>query len=95
MDIVGPCAEGLPVTDRTVANHQRPKYMLLGAFVPFGQAEAKARYEQEVSDRQAAGQEGPVQMETMTRPESQTMYFVELIPSKKHWRYYTCPGQDD
>ena len=42
----------------------------------------KARYKQEVSDRRAAGLEGPVQMETMTRPEVQVMYFVELIPSK-------------
>ena len=29
VDIAGPYAEGLPVTDRRVACHQRPKYMLV------------------------------------------------------------------
>ena len=82
MDIVGPYGEGLPVTERKVAKHQLPRYMLVGAFVPYGQSEAKARYEQEVKDRRAAGLEGPVQMETTTRPAAQTMYFVELIPTK-------------
>ena len=38
--------------------------MLVGAFVPFGEKEAKERYEQEVRDRRAAGLEGPVQLET-------------------------------
>ena len=46
VDIAGPYAEGLPVTDRKVASHQNPKYMLVGAFTPFGKAEVKARYEQ-------------------------------------------------
>ena len=50
--------------------------------MPFGEKEAKARYEQEVKDRQAAGLAGPVQLETTTRPEAQTLYFVESIPSK-------------
>ena len=56
--------------------------MLVGAFIPFGQVEAKARYEQELKDRRAAGLEGPVQLETMTRQAAQTMYFVELLPTK-------------
>ena len=56
-----------------------PKYILVGAFIPFSEKEAKARYEQEVRDRQAMGMEGPVQLETTTRPNSQTLYFVELM----------------
>ena len=56
--------------------------MLVGAFIPFGDKEVKQRYEQEVLDRRAAGLEGPVQMETFTKPGAETMYFVELIPAK-------------
>ena len=40
------------------------------------------RYEQEVKDRQVMGLEGPVQLETTTRPSAQTLYFVELIAAK-------------
>ena len=50
MDIGGPYQPGVPVTDRMVARHQWPRYMLVGAFIPFGEKEAKARYEQEVMD---------------------------------------------
>ena len=70
--------------------HQNPKYMLVGAFVPSAQEEVEARSHQEVADRQVAGLEGPVQMETMAKPGLQVMYFVELIPSKKYWGYSTC-----
>ena len=55
---------------------------MVGAFIPFSEKEAKARYEQEVNDRQAMGIEGPVQLETTTRPNSQTLYFVELMSAK-------------
>ena len=65
-----------------VAKHQWPKYMLVGAFIPFGDKEAKARYEQEVMDRRAANLEGPVQLETVTKPSGQTLYFAELLPAK-------------
>ena len=82
MDIVGPYQPGVPVTDRMVAKHQWPRYMLVGAFIPFGEREAKARYEQEVMDRRAANLEGPVQLETATKPNAQTLYFVELLPAK-------------
>ena len=82
VDLGGPYRAGVPVTDRVVAKHQWPKYMLVGAFIPFGENEAKARYEQEVRDRQAAGLQGPVQLETVTKPRGQTLYFVELLPAK-------------
>ena len=82
MDIGGPYVQGVPVTDRPVARHQWPRYMLVGAFVPFGEKEAKARYDQEVKDRHAANLEGPVMLETTTMPNSRTLYFVELLPAK-------------
>ena len=82
VDIAGPYAEGIPVTDRPAAKQLWPMYLLVGAFVPFGDKEAKARYEQEVKDRREAGLEGPVQLETATRSAAQTLYFVESIPSK-------------
>ena len=82
IDIAGPYAPGIPVTDRPVVKTQWPRYMLVGAFIPFGDKEVKQRYEQEVRDRRAAGLEGPVQMEAFTKPNAQTMYFVEVIPAK-------------
>ena len=82
MDLGGPYRAGFPVIDRVVAKHQWPRYMLVGAFIPFEEKEAKARYEQEVKDRQAAGIQGPVQLETVTKPRGQTLYFVELLPAK-------------
>ena len=72
----------MPVTDRNVAKHQHPRYMLVGAFIPFSDREAKARHEQEVLDRRATGLEGPVQLETTTKPNAQTLYFVELMAAK-------------
>ena len=82
MDIGGPYRPGFPLIDRIAAKHQWPRYMLVGAFIPFGEKEAKARYEQEGKDRQAAGMEGPVQLETVTKPGGQTIYFVECLPAK-------------
>ena len=82
MDIGRPYHPGDPATDRMVAKHQWPKCMLVGAFIPFGEKEAQARYEQEVMDRRAANLEGPVQLETSTKPNAQTLYFVELLPAK-------------
>ena len=55
---------------------------MAGAFIPFSAKEAKARYEQEVRDRHAMQLEGPIQVETTTRPNSQTIYFVELLSAK-------------
>ena len=46
IDISGPFTKGVPVTDRNVGEHQWPRYLLVGAFVPFGEKEVKARYEQ-------------------------------------------------
>ena len=60
-----------------MAKHQHPRYMLVGAFIPFSERDAKARREQEVFDRRAAGLEGPVQLETTTKPNAQTLYFVD------------------
>ena len=54
----------------------------MGAFIPFSEKDAKRRYEQEVRDRQALGLEGPVLIEKFTRPDSQTLYFVEMIAEK-------------
>ena len=41
VDIGGPYAKGVPVTDRPVAKHQWPRYILVGAFVPFGDRKKK------------------------------------------------------
>ena len=82
VDIVGPYPEGLPVTSRNVGKQQWPRYLLCGAFVPFGEKAAKARYEREVRDRQAAGLDGPILLETTTSPGSQTLILVEAVPSK-------------
>ena len=82
MDLGGPYQPGVPVTDRLVAKHQWPRYMLVGAFVPFADKAAQARYQQEAKDRRAANLEGPVQLETTTKPAGQTLYFVELLPPK-------------
>ena len=74
---------GIPASDQpNIAKHRYPRYMLVGAFIPFSEKDAKNRYEQEVRDRQAMGLEGPVQMETSTKPNSQTLYFVELMAEK-------------
>ena len=72
----------MPVTDRNVAKHQHPRYMLVGAFIPFSDRGAKFRHEQEVLDRRATGLEGPVQLETTTKPNAQTLYFVEFMAAK-------------
>ena len=76
MDLGGPYRAGVPVTDRIVAKHQWPKYIFVGAFIPFAEKEAKARYEEEVNDQQAKGIQGPVQLETVTKPGRQTIYFL-------------------
>ena len=57
-------------------------YILVGAFIPFSEKEAKERYEQEVRDRRIMGLEGPVQLETTTKPNAQTVYYVELMAEK-------------
>ena len=83
VDIGGPYQPGTPITDQiNVAKHRYPKYMLVGAFIPFNEKDAKRRYEQEVRDRQAQGLEGPVLMEQFVKPGSQTIYFVEVLPEK-------------
>ena len=46
MDIRGPYNPGGPVTDRIVAKHQWPKFMIVGTFISFSEKEAKRRYEQ-------------------------------------------------
>ena len=83
MDIGGPYNPGVPVTDRTVAKHQWPRYMLVGSFIPFSDKEVKVRYEQEVKDRQAMGLEGPVQLETATKPKCTDIAFCGINRSKK------------
>ena len=83
VDIGGPYQPGTPITDQfNVAKHRYPKYMLVGAFIPFNEKDAKRRYEQEVRDRQVQGLEGPVLMEQFVKPGSQTIYFVEVLPEK-------------
>ena len=84
VDIGGPYPEGLPVTDQpNVARYRYPKYMLVGAFIPFSVKEAQDRYDKEVRDRHAIGLEGPVLMEQFTKPDSQTLYFVEFYCLQK------------
>ena len=83
VDIGGPYPRGLPVTDREVAEDLWPRYMVVAALVPFMQKEVKERYEQECRDRIAAGFEGPVQLETTIIPKQQTLFYVEVIPSRE------------
>ena len=64
MDIGGPYRPGYPLTDRITAKQYWPKYMLVGAFIPFSQKESTARYEQEAKDAHVAGIQGPIQLET-------------------------------
>ena len=87
MDIGGPYRPGFPLTDRVTTKQHWPRYMLVGAFIPFSQKEATARYEQEVRDSQAAGIQGPIQLELVTKPGAQTLYFVECIPAKSDAPY--------
>ena len=83
VDIGGPYQPGTPISDQLrVGAHRRPRYMLVGAFIPFSEKDAKKRYEQEVRDRQVQGLEGPVVMEQLTKPGSQTLYFVEILAEK-------------
>ena len=82
MDLAGPYAECLPVTE-TCCKPLWPKYMLVAAFVPFREKEAQARQAQEINDRRAAGLTGPVNSERTTKPSGQTLYFVEVLPSKQ------------
>ena len=76
MDLSGPFIKGLPVTDRREKEELWPRYMIVGAFVPFSPKEVQDRYDQERRDRIAAGLEGPVQMETTVSQKGQTLYFV-------------------
>ena len=83
VDIGGPYQVGIPVSDQpNIAQYRYPRYMLVGAFIPFSEREASRRYEQEVRDRHAMGLEGPVQLETMTLPGARTLDFVEIIRTK-------------
>ena len=76
-------AVGIPITEGAFkAGTLYAKWLLAGALIPFSAKEAQARYEQEVRDRHAMQLEGPVQLETTTRPNSQTIYFVELLSAK-------------
>ena len=83
VDLSGPFIKGLPVTDRREKEESWPRYMVVGAFVPFSPKEAQDRYDQERRDRIAAGLEGPVQMETTVSQKGQTLYFVEVVSSKE------------
>ena len=67
IDVAGPFSPGMPVTDRPVVKARWPRYMLVGAFIPFKEKESLEQYEQEVRDMRAAGLEGPVPLETSTK----------------------------
>ena len=43
IDIGGPYQLGIPVSDQYVAKHRHPRYMLVGAFIPFSERDAKVR----------------------------------------------------
>ena len=57
--------------------------MVVGAFASYARKEVEDRYEQERRDRIAAGLEGPVLMEQMVSRTGQTLYFVEVVPTRK------------
>ena len=57
-------------------------YILVGSFITFSEKDAKGRYEQEVRDRRVMGLEGPVQLETTTKPNAHTLYYVEVMAEK-------------
>ena len=82
IDIAGPFSPGMPISDRAVVRGRWPRYMLVGAFIPFKEKESLEQYEQEVRDMRAAGLEGPVPFES-TKSNGQTMYFVEMLSEKK------------
>ena len=82
VDISGPFAKGLPVTDRRENQELWPRYMVVGAFMSYTPKEAEDRYEQERRDRIAAGLEGPVQLEEVVSKTGQTLYFVEVVPTR-------------
>ena len=83
VDISGPFMRGLPVTDRREKEELWPRYMVVGAFTSYTPKEATDRYEQERRDRIAQGLEGPVLMEQTISEKGQTLYFVEVVATRK------------
>ena len=81
IDIAGPYIPGMPISDRAVVKGRWPRYMLVGAFIPFKEKECLEQYEQEVRDMRLAGLEGPVPYES-TKTNGHTMYFVEMLSEK-------------
>ena len=81
IDIAGPYTPGMPISDRAVVKGRWPRYMLVGAFIPFKEKECLEQYEQEVRDMRLAGLEGPVPYES-TKTNGHTMYFVEMLSEK-------------
>ena len=83
IDIAGPFEEGLPVTDRPVSQAKNPVYFLVGAFVPFSREEANGIYVAETEITHAHNIQGPVQLETQVDDKKKTLYFTEVLPSKR------------
>jgi len=82
VDIGGPYRQGYPLTDRITAKQYWPKYMLVGAFIPFSQKEAMARYEQEAKDAHAAGIQGPNNLRRLLSREHKQCTLLSVFQRK-------------
>ena len=84
VDITGPMlVDGVPVTDRPVSRKDWGKYITRWGIHTVRGKEARARYEQEVSDMRLAGIQRPVQLETATFADDDTLYYVEVLSKNK------------
>ena len=83
VDIAGPFAEGMPVTDRPVAMGENPKYFQVGALGPISVEEPQERHDRELEVLQLARLEGPVPMEDNVDDGKRSVYYVEILNSKR------------
>ena len=71
------------MTDRPVSQSKRPVYFLVGAFIPFSKDEAYDNYVAETELMHAQNIQGPVQLESQVDDKKKTLYFTEVLSSKR------------